>query len=46
VESSGDGDSRTLIKDNVDTIAREPVDFVDEVLVPIINWYTAQVGNG
>ena len=33
------------VKDDVHAIAREAVDFFDEVLMLVINWDTAQVGN-
>ncbi len=34
------------VKDNVYTLAREAVNFFHEVLMLVINWDTAQVGNG
>ena len=34
------------VKDDVHTLAREAVNFFHEVLMLIINWDTAQVGNG
>ena len=34
------------VKDDVQTLAREAVNFFHEVLMPVINWDAAQVGNG
>ena len=34
------------VKDNVYTLAREAVNFFHEVLMLVINWDTAQVGDG
>jgi hypothetical protein len=34
------------VKDNVYTFAREAVNFFHKVLMLVINWDTAQVGNG
>jgi hypothetical protein len=34
------------VKDDVYTLAREAVNFFHEVLILVINWDTAQVGNG
>jgi hypothetical protein len=34
------------VKDNVYTLAREAVNFFHELLMLVINWDTAQVGNG
>ena len=34
------------VKDNVYALAREAVDFFNEVLMLVINWDSAQVGNG
>jgi hypothetical protein len=34
------------VKDNVYTLAREAMNFFHEVLMLVINWDTAQVGNG
>ncbi len=34
------------VKDDVYTLAREAVNFSHEVLMLIIDWYTAQAGNG
>jgi hypothetical protein len=34
------------VKDDVYTLAREAVNFFHEVEMLIINWNTAQVGNG
>ena len=34
------------VKDDVNTLTREAVNFFHEVLMLVINWDTAQVGNG
>ena len=34
------------VKDNVYALAREAVNFLYEVELSVINWDTAQVGNG
>ena len=34
------------VKDDVYSLAREAVNFFHEVLMLVINWDTAQVGNG
>ena len=34
------------VKDDVHALAREAVNFLHEVLMLVINWDTAQVGNG
>ena len=34
------------VKDDVHALAREMVDFFDKVLMLVINWDSAQFGNG
>ena len=34
------------VKDDIDTVAREAVNLVHEVLILIINWNAAHLGNG
>ena len=34
------------VEDGVHALAREAVDFFRKVLMPVVNWDTAQVGNG
>ena len=33
------------VKNDVHTVTREALNFFDEVLMPVVNWHSPQIGN-